>query len=87
MVRRASEAGVHRIAPIVRDCVDPRRVLLFGSRARGDARADSDFDVYVELDDDPGTVDLLAFLGRGLRQRDPACPRSAEERLGQLRPG
>ena len=30
----------------------PRRVILFGSRARGDARADSDFDLVVVLDDD-----------------------------------
>lgn len=30
----------------------PRRVILFGSRARGDAREDSDIDLVVELDDD-----------------------------------
>ena len=30
----------------------PRRVILFGSRARGDARPDSDLDLLVVLDDD-----------------------------------
>lgn len=30
----------------------PRRVILFGSRARGDARGDSDYDLVVVLDDD-----------------------------------
>lgn len=30
----------------------PRRVILFGSRARGDAREDSDIDLVVELDND-----------------------------------
>jgi predicted nucleotidyltransferase len=30
----------------------PRRVILFGSRARRDAGADSDIDLLVELDDD-----------------------------------
>jgi len=31
---------------------DPRRVILFGSRARGGERADSDIDLLVILDDD-----------------------------------
>jgi uncharacterized protein len=30
----------------------PRRVILFGSRARGDGHEDSDIDLVVELDDD-----------------------------------
>lgn len=30
----------------------PRRIILFGSRARGDARADSDYDLVVVVDDD-----------------------------------
>jgi len=30
----------------------PRRVILFGSRARGEARSNSDFDLVVVLDDD-----------------------------------
>ncbi len=32
--------------------LSPRRVILFGSRARGDARSDSDYDLVVVLDDD-----------------------------------
>lgn len=31
---------------------DPVEVYLFGSHARGDARQDSDIDLYVVLDDD-----------------------------------
>jgi excisionase family DNA binding protein len=31
--------------------VDPVRIVLFGSRARGDARPDSDYDVLVVLDE------------------------------------
>ena len=31
---------------------DPVQVILFGSRARGDAREDSDIDLYVVVDDD-----------------------------------
>ena len=38
------------VGRIVR-AVDPRRVILFGSRARGDARPDSDYDLLVLLDE------------------------------------
>jgi uncharacterized protein len=31
--------------------VDPVRIVLFGSRARGDARADSDYDLLVVMDE------------------------------------
>lgn len=30
----------------------PRRIILFGSRARGDARPDSDVDLLVEMESD-----------------------------------
>ena len=32
--------------------LDPRRVILFGSQARGDAAAESDWDLLIVLDDD-----------------------------------
>jgi predicted nucleotidyltransferase len=31
--------------------VDPAQIILFGSRARGDARQDSDYDLLVVLDE------------------------------------
>jgi len=34
----------------VRDRVGPCRMVLFGSRARGDAQADSDMDILVEFE-------------------------------------
>lgn len=46
----------------------PRRIVLFGSRANGDARADSDFDLVVVMDD-PGdwrTPGKIQGLLRGL---------------------
>ncbi|MCR6630683.1 MAG: nucleotidyltransferase domain-containing protein [Magnetospirillum sp.] len=36
----------------------PRQVILFGSRARGDARDDSDYDLVVVVDDDTPDEDL-----------------------------
>jgi len=39
-----------------------RRIGLFGSFARGDARSDSDVDVYVEFDDAQRTYDNFFAL-------------------------
>jgi predicted nucleotidyltransferase len=39
-----------------------RRVGLFGSFARGEARADSDVDVYVEFEDNKRTYDNFFAL-------------------------
>jgi predicted nucleotidyltransferase len=36
------------------DYFHPRRVVLFGSRARGESGPDSDIDLIVILDDDAG---------------------------------
>ena len=40
------------IAQRIVEALHPRRVVLFGSRARGDAGVDSDFDLMVETDSD-----------------------------------
>jgi HEPN domain-containing protein/predicted nucleotidyltransferase len=45
---RTLDEAIAKIANVAR----PWRVVLFGSRARGDANADSDYDLYVELDVD-----------------------------------
>lgn len=41
---------------------NPRRVVLFGSRARGSARADSDVDLFVEMETDRRPPDRIADL-------------------------
>ena len=38
---------LQRMAQAIVDEVDPEQVILFGSRARGDAREDSDVDLVV----------------------------------------
>ncbi len=41
----------------------PRRVILFGSRARGEAREDSDIDLLVVVDDDTPAERLTLDAG------------------------
>ena len=45
----------------------PRRVVLFGSRARGDSRPDSDVDLMIEMDSPLArgarTVEILKTFG------------------------
>ncbi|MCX7383706.1 MAG: nucleotidyltransferase domain-containing protein [Alphaproteobacteria bacterium] len=45
------------------DYFRPRRVVLFGSRARGEAGADSDIDLLVILDDDAPASHLTLRAG------------------------
>ena len=53
---QAAEAYARAVPDALLDAVvahfDPIRVILFGSRARGEASADSDIDLLVVLDDD-----------------------------------
>ncbi len=66
-----------------------RRIGVFGSCARGEARADSDVDVYVEFDDAQRTYDnffaLHEFLERLLGRRvDLVTDKSLTETKARL---
>jgi hypothetical protein len=52
----------------------PRRVILFGSVARGEAGPDSDIDLLVILDDDAPPEQVTVKAGREARRsyREPA---------------
>ena len=55
------------LARIVRPIVEhfaPHRIILFGSRARGDARPDSDWDVLVELETELGEWECISAIER-----------------------
>lgn len=45
------QPALERIADAIRERVRPELILLFGSRARGDAREDSDYDIMIVLHD------------------------------------
>ena len=55
----ASDPKLDELVRRLVDAVHPRRIYLFGSRARGDARPDSDFDVLLLSDCDE--EDLVAL--------------------------
>jgi uncharacterized protein len=46
----------------------PQQVWLFGSRARGDSMPDSDWDLFVVVDDSAGDDELDPSIGRQLRR-------------------
>lgn len=43
---------LERITRTIVEHLRPRRIVLFGSRARGDATSDSDYDIMVEMETD-----------------------------------
>ena len=44
------EPPVEEITRRIAQAFRPRRIVMFGSRARGDTRADSDLDLMVEME-------------------------------------
>ena len=47
-----TEATLAYIVDTIVERLRPRRIVLFGSRARGDAAPDSDFDLFIEMESD-----------------------------------
>jgi uncharacterized protein len=52
------EALIREVADRIVQAFHPKRIILFGSQARGDAKPDSDIDVMVEMETD------LSFYSR-----------------------
>ena len=51
--------------------LEPERIILFGSRARGDARDDSDYDVLIEMSELKGSrFELAAKAHEAARERN-----------------
>ena len=76
MIRREKEVVDRILEAMTRAIVAelaPDRVILFGSRARGDARADSDYDFAVEMPHDDGDSGRIqSRFGEAIRAVAPA---------------
>ena len=70
--RRAHDPKARAVAKAVYDALNPRSVILFGSRARGDFRRDSDVDLLVITEGD--YLDNDEYMAA----RDAAHAKSAE---------
>ena len=51
--RAITQQTIDGVVGTIVDHFHPRRIILFGSRARGDHRPDSDLDLFIEMDIDP----------------------------------
>lgn len=47
-----ADRGLARLVMLIVEDLHPEQIWLFGSRARGDARSDSDYDLFVVVPDD-----------------------------------
>jgi len=61
-IRKTRTEPVDSIVATIVARANPRRVVLFGSRARGSARPDSDVDLFVELETDRRPPERIAEL-------------------------
>jgi len=47
-----SDRLIEQVTRKIVERFDPKRIILFGSRARGEAQQDSDLDIFVEMESD-----------------------------------
>jgi len=85
MKREEAIAALRGYMPVIRRDFGVRRIALFGSTVRGDAREDSDLDILVEFETDPtflSYMGLKVFLEDHMgRKVDIATPDALKPRL------
>ena len=64
------EPPVETIVERIVEALDPVRVVMFGSRARGDADGDSDLDLFVEAQSDLAPPERRRAVSRLFGLRD-----------------
>jgi predicted nucleotidyltransferase len=85
MKREEAMAALRGYMPVIRRNFGVRRIALFGSTVRGDAREDSDLDILVEFESGPtflSYMGLKVFLEDQMgRKVDLATPDALKPRL------
>lgn len=66
--RRVDVAEIRSLLGRIVSRWHPQQIWLFGSRARGDSTPESDWDLFVVVDDSTGDEDLDPGVGRRLRR-------------------
>jgi predicted nucleotidyltransferase len=71
-VQAAERKGIGRLTELLVEAAQPKRIILFGSHARGDATEDSDIDIMVVEENTPDRLKEMVRLNRLLRSLDVA---------------
>ena len=88
--RVIDEDVVDDVVERVVDAFHPKRIVVFGSVARGEAGPDSDLDVFVEMESDQRWLDRIVAVRRVLRDVDVPMdvfvytPAEVEARRGRI---
>jgi predicted nucleotidyltransferase len=67
-----TEELISKVSEVLVEAAHPKRIILFGSRARGDSRGDSDFDVIVVQEQPADRLREMVRLNHLLRKFDAA---------------
>lgn len=88
--RIIDESLIQEITRRIVEAFHPRRIILFGGRARGDNRQDSDLDIFVEMESDKRPWQRRMQIASLFRQRTwpmdilVYTPEEVEERRDSL---
>ena len=69
-MRNIDEAFIQNIMRTIVEHFQPRRIVLFGSHARGEAGPDSDLDLMVEMESDQNFIERTTEVYRQFGLRD-----------------